>query len=106
MPSEGLPRIEAIEPFGRFELRVYLFDSEPFAVDFSGTIDQGGVFSQLADMDIFRAVRIGWNNRIVEWPTPKDNEGNPIIEIDAESLRAMHEEQISSALRRPFGPIP
>jgi hypothetical protein len=104
MPSEELPRISAIEPFGRFELRVHLTDFDPFAVDFSSTIDQGGVFSSLADMDTFRAVRIGRNHRVVEWPIPEDNEGNPIIEIDAESLRAMHEEQISSAPRPPLSP--
>jgi hypothetical protein len=99
MPSEDLPRIRAIEPLGRFELMVHLTDFDPFAVDFSSTIAQGGVFSSLADMDIFRAVRIGRNHRVVEWPIPKDNEGNPIIEIDAESLQAMHEEQISAQIR-------
>ena len=67
-------------------------------VDLSAIISKGGVFSDLADASNFNAVRIGAGNRIVEWPIPADDEGYPIVEIDADALFHMFEQQRNSQL--------
>lgn len=62
-------------------------------VDLTEMITRGGVFANLRENNNFSKVRIGENNRVLEWPIPKDNNGNPIIEIDAESLFYMASRQ-------------
>jgi len=62
-------------------------------VDLSHMVQRGGIFTELRDEQKFALVRIGERNRVVEWPTPSDNLGYPIIDIDAESLYVMGAQQ-------------
>ena len=55
-------------------------------VDLSDMISKGGVFAELSDQATFSAVRVGENDRVVEWPEPRDESGNPVIGIDADAL--------------------
>jgi hypothetical protein len=56
------------------------------AVDLSDFIKRGGVFEPLSDVAKFELVRLTENKTGVEWPYPADEDGYPIVSIDAEAL--------------------
>jgi hypothetical protein len=86
-------RIKAVEAKANYCLVVSWERGQPIVVDLSDMVRKGGVFARLADMNVFAGVRIGDNNRVVEWPEPKDDLGHPIVSIDAESLYDRYREQ-------------
>jgi hypothetical protein len=67
-------------------------------VDLSDMISRGGVFAALSDRDKFAAVRVGEKGRLIEWPEPKDDLGDPMIEIDTAALAYKIREQHDSTL--------
>jgi hypothetical protein len=93
MQAQPLLRIKSVEPKPGYRLSVYLDQGPPMTIDLTQMIERGGVFASLRENDNFSKVRIGKHNRILEWPLPKDDDGYPIIEIDAESLFYMASQQ-------------
>ena len=100
--TDGLLRVKSLEPKSGYHLEVRLEDDQVLDIDFSEAIREGGVFADLGRNDNFSKVRIGDRQRVIEWPVPKDINGYPIIEIDAESLLAMWRQQqdVASLERR------
>ncbi len=106
MTDAQLRRIKSVNVRPGYRLVVALERGPVVTVDLSDMISRGGVFKDLADKDIFDQVRIGENNRVVEWPIPKDDLGYPTVEIDADALFEKHLEQqnghMASAMRKLF----
>lgn len=93
MATVSLRKIKSVEPQQNFRLKLVWDGGSPVVVDFSSVIRAGGVFSELKDVDFFNKVRIGERKRTIEWPNLIDDLESPIIDLDAESLAAMAEEQ-------------
>jgi hypothetical protein len=90
MSGEALPRLRSVAPKRGLRLAVTLEDGRDVVVEFASVIGRGGVFAHLRDPKLFAAVRIGDRRRTIEWP---DAGGQGVIDIDAESLLVMAEEQ-------------
>jgi hypothetical protein len=84
--TRTLRRIKSVEPRPGYRLAISWERGPGVTVDLSEMISRGGVFADLTDKEKFSAVRIGENNRIIEWPMPEDDYGYPIISIDADAL--------------------
>jgi len=98
MTDAPLPRIESVKPLPNYRLEVFLMgEGHPFIVSLSDRIARGGVFSSLRDPQTFARVRIGERRRTIYWPKPHDVRGDPVIDIDAESLLAEAERQSALA---------
>lgn len=95
--TDHLLHVTSVETKSGYHLEVHLENNQVLDIDFSGIIRDGGVFADLQKNDNFSKVRIGDRNRVIEWPIPKDKNGYPVIEIDAESLVAMWQEQRDAA---------
>ena len=67
-----LNRIVQIVKEKEFQLKLIYSDDLYFLIDFKPLIQRGGVFSSLADPDIFNKVTIGEYGRFIEWPTEID----------------------------------
>lgn len=67
-------------------------------IDFSETIQKGGVFAALKSPRLFAKVRVDPTRRKIEWPEPTAQFGEPLIDIDAESLFEMAGEQRTASL--------
>jgi len=86
MADFPLRRIRSVDPKPGFRLALTWDKGASSTVDLSDMISKGGVFQPLAEKSVFAAVRIGENNRVIEWPAPADEDGDPIISIDADAL--------------------
>jgi len=62
-------------------------------VDFSDDIALGPVFEPLRDERLFAQVRLIREGTVIEWPEPARYNGEPEIEIDADGLWHMAQEQ-------------
>lgn len=93
MSDTPVRRIKSVEAKSAYRLSVSWERGQPIIIDLSDMVRRGGVFGHLADMAIFSAVRIGENNRTVEWPEPKDDLGYPVISIDADALYVKYRNQ-------------
>jgi hypothetical protein len=87
--AAALPTLRAIEPKPGFRLTITWARGAQNTVDFRDTIQRGGVFAALADEKLFTRVRMTADRRKIEWPDPCDEFGEPVIDIDAESLLVM-----------------
>jgi len=86
-------RIRAVEARADYRLVVQYETGENIDISLGGAIRQGGVFEPLRDQRLFSRVRIGEARDKVEWPEPKDKFGEPMVDVDAESLWYMHADQ-------------
>ena len=94
-------KIEAIEPRKGFKLAVTWENGGQFVISFTDDIRRGGVFAALRDEKVFAKARIGRRRRSIEWPEPQDENGEPIIDIDADALLHLAEQQkTAGALKR------
>lgn len=59
---------------------------ESIQVDFSPLIDQGGVFSVLADEELFEQVAVGQHGRYIEWPGGLDFCADALFERAASTV--------------------
>lgn len=84
--TRQLRRIKSVGAKPGHRLAVVLDTGEEITVDLSDSITRGGVFAPLEDQKVFARVRVGDRRRTVEWPEPADGDGEPLIDIDAESL--------------------
>lgn len=92
MPSAML-KIRSVEAKPAYRLAVSWSNGTRGTIDLGEMIRRGGVFTEISDFAKFSAVKIGENNRVVEWPKPSDTLGYPMIDIDAESLYATYRSQ-------------
>ncbi len=93
MSGTGMKRIEALEARPGFRLAVTWEDHGQQVISFVDDIRKGGVWEALRDETKFAMAHIASRRRSVEWPEPKDADGDPIIEIDADALFRMAERQ-------------
>lgn len=109
MAETPLRRIKSVQPRPGYRLAVAWERGPGVVADLSEMVSKGGVFKDLANYETFSAVRVGENNRIVEWPFPKDELGYPSIEIDADALFEMAQEQqtkiMAASMRKLLGAL-
>jgi len=86
MSAFSLRKIKAVDAKPGYRLAVLWEKGPASIIDLSDMISKGGVFQALAEKQAFASVRIGENSRVIEWPSPADDEGYPIISIDADAL--------------------
>jgi len=86
-------RIKSVEPKPGYRLVVTWDDVAPLVVSFVEQVKLGRIFTPLADEGIFARVRVASDRRTVEWPEPTDDDGEPLIDVDAETLLSMALEQ-------------
>jgi len=101
MSETQLRQIKSIEARSSFRIIVNWEAGPSLLVDLSQFVLRGGVFEALRNEEIFSAVRIGENGALIEWPTPSDTMGYPIIDIDAEALYVlgMQQRQLANVQR-------
>lgn len=56
-----------LTPLADYQIRLVYADGFETIVDFESTIAQGGVFSMLADPQVFAQVKLGENGRYITW---------------------------------------
>lgn len=104
MSTVPLRRIKSVEARPGYRLAIAWDRGQGSMVDLSDMISRGGVFEELSDSKKFGAVRIGENNRLVEWPAPSDELSYPLIGIDADALfeKSSHQQNdsLASSMRR------
>jgi hypothetical protein len=99
--TETPDRIQMVEARPHYHLIVTYDKGQRIEVDLGDMVRRGGVFKTLQDERMFSRVRIGSVGDKVEWPEPKDDFGEPIVDIDAESLWYLHAgQQRLSAMQR------
>jgi hypothetical protein len=91
--AADLAKIRGVEPRPNHHVVVYWAMGGQSTIDLSDKIRLGGIYAAISDAAKFRAVRVGERKRTIEWPEPSDEDGHPIIEIDAEALRFMEQHQ-------------
>ncbi len=64
--------IQKIRPLPDFSLELIYGDGNVVIADFKPLIEQGGVFSRLADPQFFAQVKLGERGRYIEWPKELD----------------------------------
>ncbi len=74
-----LQTITRIEPVSNYRLRLTYSDGVVIIVKFQSLIEQGGVFTALADPQFFAQVTLGERGRYIEW--------NGAIDFCADALR-------------------
>jgi hypothetical protein len=63
-----LQRITRVEPQSGYRLRLLFADGLEGLVDFTSTIQKGGVFSPMRDPAFFARVELHPNGRLISWP--------------------------------------
>ena len=66
-------KIDEVKPAGSQSLLVVFSNGETRVVDYSRLIAEGGIWSALADPEIFAQVKIDEYSRGVEWPNGADS---------------------------------
>jgi hypothetical protein len=92
-----LHRIQAVEPRAGYRLCVTWSTGEQSDIDFSYDVQRGGVWTELRAAVLFDRARIAYDGTVLEWPEPLRANGEPKIDIDADGLWAMAEEQSETA---------
>jgi hypothetical protein len=90
--------LRSVEARPGYKLTVSWERGPQATIDFSETIQKGGVFAALKSPRVFAKVRIDPTRRKIEWPEPSARFGEPLIDIDAESLFEMAGEQRTTSL--------
>jgi hypothetical protein len=96
--ATSLRRIRSVEARSGYRVVVAWDTGRPSIIDLSDMISRGGVFASLSDHTKFSAVRVGESQRVIEWPEPVDDLGDPVLEIDAESLFEKANDQRKNSL--------
>ncbi len=78
--------IRSVEAKPGYKLSIAWERGPQTTVDMTDMIQKGGVFEALRNEKVFQQVRLSETRRKVEWPEPRDEDGDPLIDIDAESL--------------------
>jgi hypothetical protein len=100
--SEHLRRIASVAPQSDYRLAI-AWDSGPsMIVSLADLIKKGGVFEVLKDREKFSAARVDERQRVIEWPEPRNDQGYPLIEIDADAL---YERGRGQGLRAAFSKL-
>ena len=90
--------IRSVEAKPGYKLAITWERGPQATIDFTDTIQKGGVFAALKSNRLFAKVRIASTRRKIEWPEPTAKFGGPMIDIDSESLFEMASEQRTSSL--------
>ena len=90
-------RIARIECRPDYRVLVAWTTGRRSVLDFSDDVGSGGVWSVLRDQRLFGLVRIAHDGSVLEWPEPARPNGEPPVDIDADGLWAMANEQNTRA---------
>jgi Protein of unknown function (DUF2442) len=82
----ALRRLKSVTPLPNYRLQIISDDAPPMTVDLAPDVMRGGVFRSLKDETKFAQVRISDNGYAIEWPEPSDDDGRPLVDIDADAL--------------------
>ena len=85
--------IDRIEPRPGYRVLVFWKDGGQSLVDFSDDVAHGPIFETLRDERKFARVRLVKKGTVIEWPEPVRNNGDPMIDIDADGLWYMAQAQ-------------
>jgi len=88
--------IRSVEAKPGYKLSIAWERGPQATVDLTDMIQKGGVFEPLRNEKVFMQVRLSEHHRKIEWPEPRDEDGEPLIDIDAESLFHIATEQRSN----------
>lgn len=106
MSESSLRRIKGIEAKPGYRLLISWFNGPQMSVDLSEMIRKGGTFTPLQNEKEFFRVTIGERNRVIAWPEPRDDQGYPMIEIDADALYVIGSQQkTTTMMQRLFNAI-
>ena len=81
-----LRRITSVQALPGYRLHVAWQDAPPITISLADDVQKGGIFRTLADEEKFAKVRIADEGYLIEWPEPADDDGRPIVDIDADAL--------------------
>jgi len=84
-----LHRIKTVEPRSGYRLHVTRATGEQSDVDFSDDVQNGGVWTELRDEQLFGQARVAYDGCVLEWPEPLRGNGEPRVDIDADGLWVM-----------------
>jgi hypothetical protein len=87
--------IRSVEAKPGYKLTITWERGPQTTLDMTEMVQRGGVFEALKNEKVFMEVRLVGNRRKIEWPEPRDEDGEPIIDIDGESLFHIATEQAS-----------
>lgn len=79
-------KIERVVAKPDYKLSVMWTDGQQMNIDLSHDIKASGIWQNLADPEVFQEVRVAANEYAIEWPTPADDDGEPLIDIDSDGL--------------------
>jgi hypothetical protein len=85
--------IERIEVQPGYRILVFWKAGGQSFVDFSDDVAHGPVWAPLRDERLFATVRVVREGTVIEWPEPIGLFGDPEIEVDADGLWHMAQEQ-------------
>jgi hypothetical protein len=86
MKQVPLRQVESVTPLIPYRLAVVWRDGKSAIVDLTDDIKSGGVWSAIAPNEKFARVRVAERGRAIEWPDPRDDDGEALIDIDSEAL--------------------
>jgi hypothetical protein len=81
------PRLVSAEPIGGYKLRLHYSDGFVGEVDFSETVDRGGIFAFLRNQERFKSMQIAHLGQALVWV---DDEGDD-VDFCADALRMQAE---------------
>jgi len=97
-------KIKTVEVKPNYALAIF-WERGVSVVDLSDFIKRGGVFAPLSDLSKFELVRLTETKTGIEWPQPADEDGYPIVSIDAEALFAMSVSQANARKVKSYDSI-
>jgi hypothetical protein len=81
--------IARVEPRSGYHLLIIRASGGQSTVDFTGSIERGGIWAALRDTAKFAQARVAYQGRVLEWPEPAGADGSPPIDVDADGLYEM-----------------
>jgi len=97
MSSAIQHRIARIEPLPGFRIRIWWQAGGEGITDFSDDLARFPIWEPVRDEAQFNTVRLEEGGRQIEWPEPVDQWGYPVLEVDADGLWHMAQEQAAAA---------
>jgi Protein of unknown function (DUF2442) len=97
MKPSPFRRIARIEVLPRYRIHVWWTGGGEAVADFSQEIFNGPAWAPIRDESQFNRVELIENGRVIAWPEPVDQRGFPTLDVDADGLWHMAQEQAAAA---------
>jgi len=93
MTGAILHPIDRIAPLPGYRLRIWWRSGGESVIDFADDVATGPVWAPLCDPVMFAKVCLVDQGTAIEWPEPKDRNGWPSVDVDADGLWHMAQRQ-------------